>query len=134
VLNGRWAPSGTAVVLSVKAEIGTPNNEALGRDFRLCSADPLIGNLLMVGTALVDDHLALDVMHSKKRRHDLQSVPAAAILKMPLLEALALDMGVYAAAMAVFAAVICYRANPLRAVKSVFRGNAAQSLRFGRSS
>jgi len=66
VLNGRWAPSSTAVVLSVKAEIGTPNNEALGRDFRLCSADPLIGNLLMVGTALVDDHLALDVMHSKK--------------------------------------------------------------------
>ena len=39
---------------------------------------------------------------------------------MPLLEALALDLGVYAAAMAIFAAVTCYRANPLRAVNRYF--------------
>jgi signal transduction histidine kinase len=39
---------------------------------------------------------------------------------MPLLEALALDLGVYAAAMAIFAAITCYRANPLRAVNRYF--------------
>jgi CheY-like chemotaxis protein len=66
VLNGRWAPSCATIILSVQAAIGTPTNAALSRDFRECSTDPLIGNLLMVGTALVDDHLALDVMHSKK--------------------------------------------------------------------
>jgi len=66
VLNGRWAPSCATIILSVKAEIGTPTNEVLSRDFRVCSPDPLVGNLLMVGTALIDDHLALDVVHPKK--------------------------------------------------------------------
>jgi hypothetical protein len=66
VLNGRWAPSSASIILSVEAAIGTPTNEALSRDFRTCPADPLIGNLLMVGTALIDDHIALDAVHSKK--------------------------------------------------------------------
>jgi signal transduction histidine kinase len=39
---------------------------------------------------------------------------------MALLEALALDLGVYATAMAIFAAITCYRANPLRAVNRYF--------------
>ena len=66
VLNGRWAPSCATIILSVQAGIGAPTNEALSRDFRVCSTDPLIGNLLMVGTALIDDHMTLDVGHSKK--------------------------------------------------------------------
>ena len=39
---------------------------------------------------------------------------------MELLEAFALDLGIYTAAMAVFAAITCYRANPLRAVNRYF--------------
>ena len=39
---------------------------------------------------------------------------------MALLQALAHDLGIYAAAMAVFAAITCYRANPLRAVNRYF--------------
>jgi len=39
---------------------------------------------------------------------------------MALFQALALDLGTYAAAMAVFAAITCYRANPLRAVNRCF--------------
>lgn len=66
VLNGRWAPGCATIILSVQAEMGTPTNEALSRDFRVCAADPFRGNLLMVATELIDDHLALDVRHSKK--------------------------------------------------------------------
>jgi hypothetical protein len=66
VLNGRWAPSCATIILSVQAAIGMPTNETLSREFRVCSADPLVGNLLMVGTALIDDQMALDVSHSKK--------------------------------------------------------------------
>jgi CheY-like chemotaxis protein len=66
VLNPRWAPGGPALLVTLQADIGHAGLEELRRDFRTCSPDPQSGNLLIVGAELVDDHLALDIVRTKK--------------------------------------------------------------------
>ena len=66
VINGRSASTRPNVVFVIQAELGNQPLENIRRDLRQCSSDPRIGNLLMVGAAIIDDHLALGVSHSAK--------------------------------------------------------------------
>jgi FixJ family two-component response regulator len=66
VINGRSASTRPNVVFVVQTELGSPPLEVIRRELRQCSSDPRVGNLLMVGAAIIDDHMALGVSHSAK--------------------------------------------------------------------
>lgn len=66
VINRRWAPKRAGVIFTVRAEIGTPSLEEIRQDLRRCSQDPRVGNLLVVGATIVDEHLAFSAAHSPK--------------------------------------------------------------------
>ena len=66
VLNPRSAPAAPATVLSVQAEVAVQSLEELRDAFRACPADPQCGNLMVLGAELIDDHLALDIVRTRK--------------------------------------------------------------------
>ncbi len=66
VLNSRSASGSPAAVFSIQADLGAVGFDALTEAFRNGSSDMRSGNLLVVSAELLDDHLALDVEHTRK--------------------------------------------------------------------
>lgn len=65
-MNKEWAPAGECGVISISANCGHLTADTLRQAFRSTSEDPLTGNLFVLTTELLQDHLAFEVATSRR--------------------------------------------------------------------